>query len=138
MSSTSGKTAKTRKNGKEQNVNDCSDDTPGKSPIVRVTFTTPPDKFVFSCRTVSMGAAGKILMHQASPDDDWVFLHSNGLPPSQFSDHVGRKGKTMTITDEHKTSGDFYYTITIRDGQGCEHTSPEHRIRPTPPMIRNR
>ena len=137
MSSTSRKTAKTRKNGKEQNGCECSDDN-GKSPIVKVTFTTPPDDFAFSCQVACMGAAGKVLMHQASPHDDWVFLHTNGLPTSQFSEDVEGNGKTMIITDKNKAPGDFYYTVTIRDGQGCEHTSPDHRIVTTPPMIRNR
>jgi hypothetical protein len=133
MESTSGKTAKTQK------VDDCSDDPahPGKSPIVAVSFTTPPDHFEFSCHEVTMRAKGKVQFHRASPKDTWIFLGANGLPQSEFEVKIGGNGKTMAIEDSYETPNtSFPYTVTVRDECGGEHTSPGDR--PTPPMIRNR
>jgi hypothetical protein len=134
MASTSSDTAK------KQKVNDCSDDPakPGKSPIVVVAFTTAPEHFDFSCPEVTMRAKGTVQLHQADKKDKWTFLRANGLPPSEFEVKIGGDGKTMTIVDNHKTTGAYYYTVTIRDELGCEHTSPDGRPITTPPMIRNR
>jgi hypothetical protein len=131
MKSTSGKTEK-------DDVDECSDDprNPGKSPIVRVTFT-PPDSFDFSCPEVRMRAAGRVQLHQASPTDQWVFLRVNGLPPAEFKITIGGNGKTLTIDDKHTTAPvDYHYSVTIMDKNGKEHTSPD-RIVTNPPMIRN-
>jgi hypothetical protein len=133
MESTSGKTAK------EQKVDDCSDDPahPGKSPIVVVSFTTPPDHFEFSCHEVTIRTKGKVQLHRASKEDKWIFVRVNGLPESEFEVTIGGDGKTVTILDKYKTPNtSFPYTVTVRDEFGEEHTSPGDR--PTPPMIRNR
>jgi hypothetical protein len=122
---------------KKQTEDGCSDDVPGKSPIVKVTFTTPPDDFEFSCTQVRMRAAGKIQFHQMSPTDEWVFLRAEGLPPSEFKVDVEGNGKTMTIDDKHITAPKNYdYTITVRDSDGGDHTSPRGIVT-APPMIRN-
>jgi hypothetical protein len=119
-------------------MKDCSDDprNPRKSPIVKVAFT-PPHCFEFSCPEVSMRAAGKIQLHQASPTDQWAFLHPDDLPVSEFSFETAADGKTMTIHDKHTRQGEFHYGVTVRDTTGEHHSDDDHRIVTNPPMIRN-
>ena len=117
-------------------LDDCSDDpaNPGKSPIVRVTFT-PPETFEYSCSNIKMRAAGKIQFHQASPNDPWVFVRPNGLPESGFCYETAANGKTMTIRDKYTDTDEHHYSLTVCDDTG-EHTSSD-RIITNPPMIRN-
>lgn len=133
MKSTSEKTRKEQTIQQKPTNDECSDAS-GKSPIVRVTFT-PPDTFAFSCTEVTMRAAGKIQLHQVPSVDPWIFVSVNELPYPEFTSTIEGDGKTATIKDDHKSLGDFHYSITIRDATG-EHTSRDRTVT-NPPMIRN-
>src|SRR6476661_600025 len=99
----------TRKKGRQSTISkrstrramdECADDpaNPGKSPVVRVTFSTAHE-FDFSCTEVSMRAAGQIQLHQAKPTKRWVFVRPTKLDEREFHYTTAADGKSMTIDD---------------------------------------
>jgi hypothetical protein len=103
---------------------------------VKVSFTSP-STFAFDPPTAIMTAAGKIDFHRNPGSSTWTFVSINELPSSQFTSSLTGNGSEIAVNDAHSSSGDFGYTVTVKDATG-NHTSQAMTITgTTPPMIRN-
>lgn len=108
---------------------------------VKVSFTAP-NTFAFDPPSVTLTAAGKIVMHQEPTTANWTFVSVNELPP-QFTSSVTGNGNGITVNDGHTSDGSWHYTVTVHDATG-DHTSDVQapaQTTPSPmtslPMITN-
>jgi len=101
---------------------------------VKVAFTAP-NTFTFDPPSVTLTAAGKIVMHQEPSNADWTFVSVNELP-AQFSSNITGNGQGVSIDDGHTSNGSWHYTVTVHDASG-DHTSNVQPTQTSLPMITN-
>lgn len=102
---------------------------------VKVTFTAP-DTFTFDQPTVTMTAAGKIILLRDPGSAGWTFVSVNGLPSPEYSYTINPNGNQVDISDGHTANGASHYTVTVHDATG-NHTSGSAPRATLPPMIMN-
>lgn len=102
---------------------------------VQITFTAP-NTFTFDKPTVTMGAAGKIVLHRSPGNADWTFVRVNELPSPEYTWTITGNGSGAQINDGHTRNGGSHYTVTVLQN-GVEYTSGNVATATVPPMIMN-
>lgn len=102
---------------------------------VKVTFTAP-STFVFDPPSVSMTAAGKIVMHRHPETANWTFVSVNELPSPEYSYTLIGNGSSADVHDAFTSNGSSHYTVTVNDASG-NHTSGDNPSGTMPPMVVN-
>ena len=104
---------------------------PDQNVDVTVDSSTTPPTFTFSPPSVTMTAAGKVILHRKPTQAAWTFVGGNVKNDTlgNFTTNVAGDGKTLTFNDALKDTvrTTYNYNVTILLN-GSNVTSPDPDI----------
>ena len=104
---------------------------PDQNVDVTVDFSTNPPTFTFDKPSVTLSAAGKVILHRKPTNSTWTFQSGTVKADTlnQFSSSPQGNGSLLQINDLFKDTAKttYHYNITVLNA-GTAFTSPDPDI----------